>query len=195
MVLDIKRKSKSWINIKAHLLYWFYVEGSKTRTENCQFPNWYTRVLSIDRWYSSTQKVRPHLVCHSSLRHCVLPTPENYIFFAKFLQHLKGKNRAFWQTVLSAGNTLADSMALLLINIRIREISCNWIELSWKIKAVLFNKITTYLSQYLTNTYRCDDTRGCVMQFWPPDDEYMWSKHVEALNKLSEKQNFVHQVG
>ena len=34
------------------------------------------------------------------------------------------------------------------------------------------------------NTYRCDDTRGCVMQFWPPDDEHMCSKHVEAWDKL-----------
>ena len=33
------------------------------------------------------------------------------------------------------------------------------------------------------STYRCDDTRGCVMQFWPPDDEHMCSKHVEAWNK------------
>jgi len=31
-----------------------------------------------------------------------------------------------------------------------------------------------------TATYRCDDTRGCVMQFGPPDDEHMCSKHVEA---------------
>jgi len=31
--------------------------------------------------------------------------------------------------------------------------------------------------------YRCDDTRGCVMKFWPPDDEHMCSKHVEAWNK------------
>jgi len=23
----------------------------------------------------------------------------------------------------------------------------------------------------------CDDTRGCVMQVWPPDDEHMCSKH------------------
>jgi len=37
-------------------------------------------------------------------------------------------------------------------------------------------------------TYRCDDTRGCVMQFWPPDDEHMCSKHVEAWNKLNVKQ-------
>ena len=29
-------------------------------------------------------------------------------------------------------------------------------------------------------TYRFDDTRGCVKQFWPPDDEHMCSKHVEA---------------
>jgi len=33
---------------------------------------------------------------------------------------------------------------------------------------------------HATATYRCDDTRGCIMQFWPPDDEHMCSKHVEA---------------
>ena len=33
---------------------------------------------------------------------------------------------------------------------------------------------------YGTATYRCDDTRGCIIQFWPPDDEHMCSKHVEA---------------
>jgi len=38
-----------------------------------------------------------------------------------------------------------------------------------------------------TATCRCDDTRGCVMQFWPPD-EHMCSKHVEAWNKLIVKQ-------
>jgi len=39
-------------------------------------------------------------------------------------------------------------------------------------------------------TYRCDDTRGCVMQFWPPDDKHMCSTHVEAWNKLIVKQKF-----
>jgi hypothetical protein len=29
-------------------------------------------------------------------------------------------------------------------------------------------------------TYRCDDTRDCKIQFCPPDDERMCSKHVEA---------------
>jgi len=24
-----------------------------------------------------------------------------------------------------------------------------------------------------TATYRCDDTRGCIIQFCPPDDEHM----------------------
>jgi len=24
-----------------------------------------------------------------------------------------------------------------------------------------------------TATYRCGDTRGCLIQFWPPDDEHM----------------------
>ena len=31
-----------------------------------------------------------------------------------------------------------------------------------------------------TATYRFDDTRGCIAQFWPPDDQHMCSKHVEA---------------
>jgi len=34
-----------------------------------------------------------------------------------------------------------------------------------------------------TATYRCDDTRGCLMQFWTADDEHMCSKHVKAWNK------------
>ena len=32
-------------------------------------------------------------------------------------------------------------------------------------------------------TYRCDDTRRCIVQIWP-DDEHMCSKHIEAWNKL-----------
>ena len=27
---------------------------------------------------------------------------------------------------------------------------------------------------------KCDDTRDCIIQFCPPDDEHMCSKHVEA---------------
>ena len=76
----------------------------------------------------------------------------------------------------------------------------------------------SFLSQYLTNlmnkicftisfisclymfrahvlTYRCDDTRGCAMQFWSPDNEHMCSKHVEAWNKTYCETNFVHQFG
>jgi len=41
-----------------------------------------------------------------------------------------------------------------------------------------------------TVTYKFDDTRGCIMQFWPPDDGHMCSKHVEAWNKLIVKQTF-----
>ena len=33
-------------------------------------------------------------------------------------------------------------------------------------------------------TYRCDDTRCCIIQFCPPDDEHICSKHIEAWNKL-----------
>jgi hypothetical protein len=44
-------------------------------------------------------------------------------------------------------------------------------------------------SLWYHHTYRwCDDTRGFIMQFWPPDDEHMCSKHVEARNKLIVKQ-------
>ena len=38
-----------------------------------------------------------------------------------------------------------------------------------------------------TATYRCDDTRCSIVQFWPPDDEHMCSKHVEEGNKLTIK--------
>jgi len=41
----------------------------------------------------------------------------------------------------------------------------------------------------------CDDTTGFVMQFWPPDDEQVCSKHVETWNKTYCETNFVHQVG
>ena len=45
-------------------------------------------------------------------------------------------------------------------------------------------------SLWYNHTYRCDDTRGCVMQFLPPDDAHMCSKHVEVCNKLIVKQKF-----
>ena len=44
-------------------------------------------------------------------------------------------------------------------------------------------KIVLYRLWY-HHTYRCDDTRDCIVQFWPPDDEHVCSKHVEAWNKL-----------
>ena len=33
---------------------------------------------------------------------------------------------------------------------------------------------------HIRNTCRCDDTRDSIVQFWPPDDEHLCSKHVEA---------------
>ena len=38
------------------------------------------------------------------------------------------------------------------------------------------------LSQFVhgTATYRCDDTRDCIIQFCPPYDEHICLKHVEA---------------
>ena len=31
-----------------------------------------------------------------------------------------------------------------------------------------------------TATYRYDDTRDCIVQFWPADDQHMCSKYVEV---------------
>jgi len=31
-----------------------------------------------------------------------------------------------------------------------------------------------------TAIYKSDDTRCCIVQFCPPDDEHLCSKHVEA---------------
>jgi len=50
--------------------------------------------------------------------------------------------------------------------------------------------IITLIGVHETANYMCDDTKGCVMQFWPPDDDHMCSKHVEAWNKLIVKQKF-----
>ena len=55
---------------------------------------------------------------------------------------------------------------------------------------VCFTTRLFHASTCFEHTYRCDDTRGCAMQFWPPDDEHMCSKHVDAWNKLVVKQTF-----
>ena len=54
--------------------------------------------------------------------------------------------------------------------------------------------IVKYTPVHETATYRCDNTRCCVMQFWPPDDKHMCSKHVEAWNKLVVKCTPVHET-
>ena len=51
-------------------------------------------------------------------------------------------------------------------------------------------QIFHHIRLWYHHTYKCDDTRGCVMQFWPPDDEHMCSKYVGAWNKLIVKQKF-----
>jgi len=50
--------------------------------------------------------------------------------------------------------------------------------------------VSSTCAHHHDHTYRCDDTRGCFLQFWPPDDEHICSKHVEAWNKLIVKQTF-----
>ena len=52
----------------------------------------------------------------------------------------------------------------------------------WPSRAQVERGIVVVLSQpvHETTTYRCDGTRDCIIQFCPPDDEHMCSKHVEA---------------
>ena len=66
-----------------------------------------------------------------------------------------------------------------------------------KIQFFKYEHIELYFSnsRKKKHSFQCDDTRCCTVQFWPPDDEHMCSKHVEAYNKLIIKQDFVHQVG
>ena len=45
-----------------------------------------------------------------------------------------------------------------------------------------------------TATYTCDWYRRLCNVIWPPDDEHMCSKHVEAWNKTYCETNFVHLV-
>jgi len=46
--------------------------------------------------------------------------------------------------------------------------------------SVLLRDLVVSQSVHGTAIYRCDDTRDCTIQFCPPDDEQMCSKHVEA---------------
>ena len=49
-----------------------------------------------------------------------------------------------------------------------------------QLDALNFTMRLFHASVHGTATYKCDDTRDCIVQFWPPDDEHMCSKHVEA---------------
>ena len=49
-------------------------------------------------------------------------------------------------------------------------------------KIVLCSLVSSHV--HGTATYRCDDTRDGMVQFWPPDDEHLCSKHVGAWNKF-----------
>jgi len=73
-------------------------------------------------------------------------------------------------------------------------------EQNFCLKISLFHASTCFEHMYSSSwgqnclwyhhTYRCDDTRGWVMQFWPPDDGHMYSKHVLAWNELIVKQKY-----
>ena len=59
------------------------------------------------------------------------------------------------------------------------------------VKQILCIKLVKYWDKY-TEMHRQQNVKIPV---WPPDDEHMCSKHVEAWNKTYCETNFVHQVG
>jgi len=46
-----------------------------------------------------------------------------------------------------------------------------------------------------TATDRYDDTRGCIIQLWPPDDEHVVLETFRGMKETYCKTNFVQQVG
>jgi len=46
-----------------------------------------------------------------------------------------------------------------------------------------------------TAIYRRDDTRCCIIQFWPPYDKYMMLETRRGMKSTYCKTNFVHHVG
>ena len=69
-------------------------------------------------------------------------------------------------------------------------VGTNMVVVTHKTNVKIYSTFISVINQIDAHTYRCGDTRGCVMQFWPPDDEHMCSKHIEAWNKLVAKQKF-----
>jgi len=55
-------------------------------------------------------------------------------------------------------------------------------------------KIVLY-SLWYHHTYMWDDARGCIIIFWPPDDEHMVLETCRGMKRTYCKTNFVHQVG
>ena len=54
-----------------------------------------------------------------------------------------------------------------------------WLSVA-QIERVLSQSVSSLYHLWYHHTYRCDDTRDCIIQFYPPDYEHMCSKHVEA---------------
>jgi len=56
-----------------------------------------------------------------------------------------------------------------------------------KMTKIQFFKYEQIVVKFMCEFFGCD---YCVMQFWPPDDEHMCLKNVEAWNKLIVKYKF-----
>ena len=46
-----------------------------------------------------------------------------------------------------------------------------WYHHTWDARSEKYQNL--WCTVHETVTYRYDDTRGCIVQFWPPDDEHI----------------------
>ena len=73
---------------------------------------------------------------------------------------------------VSSASAHRQEAKILLYNLRYHH-TCRWLS-GAQVERVLSEPVPR------TATYRCDDTGDCIVQFWPPDNEHLRSKHVEA---------------
>jgi len=96
----------------------------------------------------------------------------------------------FGRQNLAIGNAYFNNRITCLVTVTCCDVSSQYVSVINQLDAQKFCFTRSLFHASTCHTYRFYDTRGCIIQFWPPDDDHMCSKHVEAWNKLLVKQNF-----
>jgi len=125
------------------------------------------------------------LSVHHNEKVWMLKSVQCFTFCAQWTVHKKNTklNTWKWLKCFLREQKVCKITSKLISFISTETFCAFWIQLQ-----CLMNKFPLPIHGHLTHemvTYRCDDTRGCVRQFWLPDDEHMCSKYVEAWYKLT----------